>query len=121
MASPSNIVRNGTRVVIPLARGEAYTRQRVSLDGRPYTLDLAWNTRAGSWYISLSDAEEVPVASGLRLVPNWPLLRYHKWDPRCPQGEMFAQDEGSGSDIGFDDIGGDRPRVELVYYAVVIA
>lgn len=116
--SARNIIENGVRSVIPLTR-EPYTRQRVSLDGRVFTLDLAWNMRSGSWYVSLSDAEERPIASGIRLIPNWPLLRFHKWDPRCPQGELVAQDEGSRSDIKFDDIGSNRPRVELVYYSTV--
>jgi len=117
----AEILASGTKLEIPLPRGVPSSIQRLTLDGRAYSLALAWNMRAAGWYLSLSDAEGVPFASGLRLVPNWPLLRYHKWREACPPGELIAQDDGSGAAIGFDDIGGDRPRVILVYYAVELA
>lgn len=120
MLSTTQILTQGTRKEIPLAKETPYTRQRVSLDGRAYLLDLAWNQRVGRWHISLLDAEAVPILSGAKLVPNWPLLRFKKWDTRCPPGELIASDDGSGDDIGFFDIGGDSPRVALVYYAVEI-
>ncbi len=120
MTTTAEILQNGTRLEIPLTKGVPRSIQRLSLDGKAYSLELSWNMRANGWTFSLSDAEGSPIASDLKLVPNWPLLRYLKWDPRCPPGEMIAQDDGSGDDIGFDDIGGESPRVTLVYYAVEV-
>lgn len=114
------ILEFGTRLEIPLPRDVPHSIQRLSLDGRVYSLELAWNMRAEGWYLSLIDAEGEPIASGLRLVPNWPLLRYSKWRDACPPGELVAQDDASGAPIGYDDIGGDNPRVTLVYYAVEV-
>lgn len=116
--STTDIIAAQNRNVIPLAKGLPYTRQRVTLDGRAFLLDLQWNMRSETWAISLADAEGVPVASGISLVPNWTLLRYFKYNPACPPGELVAQDDGSGLPIGFDDIGGSTPRVSLLYYAI---
>jgi hypothetical protein len=110
-------VANGTPLVIPVIAGRAYTRQRMNLDGRVYSLELAWNQYESSWHLSLFDAEDEPLVLGLRIVANWPLLRYYKADPRLPPGEMFAQDlTGDGSPPAFDDFGQGK-RVELTYYA----
>ncbi len=114
------ILANGTRLEIPLGKGVPRSIQRLNLDGRAYSLELSWNMRANRWMLALSDAEGNPITSAVPLVPNWPLLRYLKWDTRCPPGELIAQDDGSGADILFDDIGGDNPRVALVYYAVEV-
>lgn len=112
-----DVIEAGTPLQIPVIEGAAFQRQRIALDGRLYTLGLAWNQWASFWSLSLWDSEESPILLGLRIAVNWPLLRYYKYDPRCPQGEIIAHDlTGDGSDPGFDDFGIGK-RVELTYYA----
>jgi hypothetical protein len=107
----------GTPLSIPVLGGSPYTTQRLNLDGRVYTLALSWNEGQGTWYLALFDAENSPIVQGLRIVANWPLLRYYHFDTRCPPGELYAQDlTGDGSAPGFDDFGIGK-RVELTYYA----
>lgn len=108
---------DGTPSVIPVIPDRAYTSQRINLDGRTYTLKLSWNQGQGSWYLSLYDSEETPLAQSVRLVSNWPLLRYYQSDPRVPPGELVAQDlTGDGSAPGFDELGIGK-RVELTYFS----
>lgn len=116
MAAALQATFDGTPLVVPVPGG-AYSTQRLALDGRVYTIWLAWNQFASSWYLSLFDAEEEQIAVGLRIVSNWPMLRYYGYDPRTPPGEIVAQDlTGDGSPPGFDDFGIGK-RVELIYFA----
>lgn len=117
MATLEEIIRSGTPRQIPIIDGAAHQRQRIALDGQLYTLGLAWNQWASYWSLSLWDSEESPILLGLRVAVNWPLLRYYKFDPRCPPGEIIAHAlTGNGADPGFDDFGIGK-RVVLTYYA----
>jgi hypothetical protein len=92
---------------------ESYVEQ-VELDGVVYEFDVTWNQRDGAWYLSLSDAEGKPIASGLRIVVDFPLLHY-VGHPDKPPGTLMAIDtSGSGVDPGLSELGG---RVQLVYHA----
>lgn len=116
MATVTEKVTNGKPLVIPTT-GDPYSSQRIALDGKSYTLSLAWNQYASSWSLSLFDENEEPIVVGLRVISNWPLLRYYGFDPRMPPGELYAQDvTGDGSPPGLDDFG-EGKRVELTYYA----
>lgn len=106
-------------ISLPTHDGAAYYSQRCRLDGRDYTLRFAWNQREGRWYLTLLDAEDNLLVSGVKIVSNWPLLRYYQYDPDVPPGELMAQDAtGDNSPPGFDEMGIGN-RVELVYFAQV--
>jgi hypothetical protein len=106
-------------VSIPTSEGAAYYSQRVRLDGRDYNLRFAWNEREGRWYLSIFTDEDVPLILGIKIVTNWPLLRYYRSDPRVPPGEIMAMDlTPDGAPPGFDELAIGK-RVELVYFAVV--
>lgn len=77
---------------IPTLEGTAFWRQRTALDGADYFLDFAWNARDGKWFLSVFDADEVPLALSIAMVSNRPLLRRHQWDPRLPPGEIVVFD-----------------------------
>lgn len=116
-AALESLFDTSTPLLVPSGGGVAYGSQRLTLDGRVYTLRLDWNETARGWFFSLLDSEDVPVMLGVRVVANWPLLRWKKWDPRCPPGELAAVDEtGDGSPPGFDDFGLGK-RVQLTYFA----
>lgn len=111
------IVAEGAPLQIPILEGAAYQQQRIALDGAIYTLGFAWNQWASFWTLSLWDSEESPIVLGLRIVCDWPLLRYYRYDRRCPPGEFFAHDlTGNRAPPGLDDFGIGK-RVELTYYA----
>jgi hypothetical protein len=108
---------DGEPRVIPVIEGRAYTSQRMTLDGRDYTLDLKWNDYLECWTFSLSDSELLPIVEGVRITTNRPLFRWYKSDDRMPPGELVAITlTNDVSDPGFDDFGTGK-RVELTYFA----
>lgn len=87
-------------------------KQRVDLDGVEFVLALSWNPRDEHWVLSLALADGTPVASGIRVVANAPLLQFVS-HPQRPLGELKALDtSGAGNDPGLTELGG---RVLLLY------
>jgi hypothetical protein len=90
--------------------------QVVRLDGRDYTLRLVWNQRAERWSLDLLDDDEEPIIQGVALMVAVPLLRWKRFDPRTPPGELIAVDvTNDGSPPGLDELGPGK-RVELTYF-----
>lgn len=86
--------------------------QRVELDGAEFVLTFDWIGRSGSWALSIADAEEEEIVSGIAVRLGWPLLGRFVGS-RLPRGELFAIDTtGSGVEPGLGDLGA---RVALVY------
>ena len=97
---------------IPVQVGVRDQEFQVDLEGRLYTLRLAWNIRAEAWFLSLSDSDGVAILSGKKVVVDWDLLRTLA-DERRPPGRLAAMDlEGLGTAPGLDDLG---ERVVLTY------
>lgn len=90
---------------IPTSPGVPHYRQQTELDSAVYTFDFDWNAREGAWYLSIADIDGVPIRSGLRLVPNWPLLRNLRHTQR-PPGELIVLDQ-RGAGITLDNLGVD--------------
>jgi len=100
--------------IIPTSTREdvsSYT-QRTALDGTEYVIAFDWNDREQHWYMDIADREGVAIATGIKVVCDWPLLR-RCVDGRAPAGAIIAIDQsGSGADPGLTDLGA---RVELLY------
>lgn len=96
-------------------RGSSTTptvRQRVTLDGVVYLLELQWNGREGRWYLHLFDAEGSPIALGMKLIAN-ARIGFRTRDARAPGGLFVVLDRsGSGRNPGIDELGA---RVVLTY------
>lgn len=104
-------------LVIPTIPGRPYYTARTKMDGREYTLRFAWNERAERWSLDILDADEVPLVCSIRLVSNWPLLRYYQWDTRLPPGELMVVDLSlEKTPPGLYELGIGL-RCELTYYA----
>jgi hypothetical protein len=92
--------------------GQSHWTQRTALGGRDYVLTFDWSQRDGHWSLSVADQDEEPIASGLSLVTDWPLLR-GVIDARRPPGELLVVDTlDERQDPGFADLG---DRFLLVY------
>ena len=97
---------------IPLSPGVPFFRQRTQLDGRDYLLSFFWNEREEAWYLQLDDEAGVPIAAGIKLVLDWPLIG-RVADARRPPGSLMAVDpSGNPARPGLQDLG---TRVQLVY------
>jgi hypothetical protein len=98
--------------IIPTPRNSRLYREVVELEGREYVLHLDWSERDESWYLSIYDQDEVPLALGLRLLVGHPLLK-GQTNPKLPPGFMTVVDStGLDVDPGLTDIG---TRAFLVY------
>jgi hypothetical protein len=116
VTSSFDALTKGTALLVPTFAQADYT-QRMTLDGRVFTLHFTWNQREEAWYLALLDEADVEVISGVKIIANWPLLDFSKYDPRLPDGEFIAFDlTGNGSNPGYDDFGIGK-RVELNYYS----
>jgi hypothetical protein len=100
-------------VEIPVALDTPLYTQRVTLDGREYQLRFDFAEREDRWYLSILDVTGNMLASGIKLVGDWPLVRTHL-NPALPQGLLIAADFSplEGAPPGFSDLG---RRVLLVY------
>lgn len=97
---------------VPITSDQVLYQQITTLDGTDYVLTFALNLRDGYWYLDVADQDGVPLASGIKVVVNWDLLR-RCIDPRKPPGLLMAFDTtGQGLDPGSKDFG---TRVQLLY------
>lgn len=97
-------------------RDDPYYQQRTRLEGRDYVLSFAFNEREQRWYLTLADEAESPIATGIKLVANWPLLRPYRYDPRTPLGELTVSDiSGDSSPPTLLELG-EGKRCELLYW-----
>lgn len=69
--------------------GPSWT-QETALDGVTYRLTFRWNAREEYWYLTISDLDDVVLASGLKLVPGAALLRHLADFTKRPPGELIV-------------------------------
>ncbi len=77
--------------------GDAYSIQRTDLEGTEYIFQLDWSTRESCWYMSIYDNTFVSLASGIKLVCNWPLT-YRLPNPLLPPGHFMVTTRTASDD-----------------------
>ena len=86
---------------------------KVALDGTKYKLRILWNSSGGYWALGIRSEAGTSILEGIKVVPNYPLLRqYHR--PNVPPGELMVithDDKLAG--IGRNDFA--DSKVVLVY------
>ena len=92
-------------LVIPVTN-DPWSEVTVSLDGAVYVLTFRWNTRDGSWFMDISDANGDLLKPGIKLVCDWPLTAFRDTDANLPPGMLSVYDM-SGAQIPptLDDLG----------------
>ena len=60
---------------IPFDPSIPHSRQQTEIAGSTYTFEFEILEKSGNWLLHLYDSEEKPLVMGLKLVPDWPLLR----------------------------------------------
>jgi hypothetical protein len=96
-----------------VARTSGSVITKAVLDGVNFAIRLQWNARAGVWQMSIADAEDVAIVSGLTLVPAWDLLGLVT-GTRRPAGQiMLWRSDGSFVHPGLADLG---TTCKLYYY-----
>jgi hypothetical protein len=85
---------------------------RTDLGDVEFLIRLRYLERFDTWLLDLCDKDESPIAEGLPVVLNKPLLSQIV-DPRRPAGElMFVSLGSNASSPNFDDFG----KTFLLYY-----
>lgn len=77
-----------------VARTTGSAVQRTQLDGRDYVITWQWNERLARWTMSIADQDGDPIASGVALVVDFPLLSLVT-DERAPPGTIAVVDRQS--------------------------
>ena len=101
-------------ILIPTSSDVFYT-QITQLDGVDYLLDFRYNDRENSWRFSIALTDNTPLATGIKIVTNYPLLQKYA-DDRLPAGEIFCITSGDDSNPAQNDLGIGK-RCLLVYYS----
>jgi hypothetical protein len=98
-------------VTIPTRTDLGRYRFSVELTDVVFIFALAFNRRDQHWYFSLFDSAGNRIRSGVKVTPNWPLLRQLVQQGR-PDGLLFAIDPQGNLEPGLEDLGG---QVKLTY------
>lgn len=86
--------------------------QQCELQGETYSLRLRWNEREAAWHLDLHTLDGEPIASGVRLVTSFPLLR-RNLHPSRPPGDLYVLDnKGLDAELTLQEFG---TRFTLVY------
>lgn len=86
--------------------------EQVTLEEATYTFKFIWNYRGEFWSMSILDANDVEIVSGIAVRVDIDLLKY-VGSSRKPPGSLVAYDtSGANEDPGLEDLGG---RVILLY------
>jgi len=89
---------------------------RTRLDERDYTFKFNYSTRQSRWYLSIYDVENVLLVAGLKLVANFPLLKYYKFRDGMPQGDLIVMCTTADTAPPTLNELGPGLRCELTYY-----
>jgi hypothetical protein len=94
-------------LVIPVRPSVPFSRRRVTLDGREYSIRLRWSMREEVWYLDLLDVDGESLLLGRPLTANKGLLaQYRQAIAGLPPGEIYALDpRATPADPGLDDLG----------------
>jgi hypothetical protein len=86
--------------------------QKIELGGIFYSIRIRWNTRSESWFLHVFDADDNPLITGKRLVPNYPLTDIHSDRFKGELIVLDKQNDLTDADITYDNLG---TRFLLIY------
>lgn len=95
--------------------GSYWYSRTYTLGEADYSLDFSFNSRMGSWFLDVSDANGSPIVTSIRLIPNRNLLAQFS-DTRLPPGVLFVNDSsGNAIEPGVGELG-EGQRCQLVFF-----
>lgn len=94
-----------TLLKIPLLPETSDQVLNVELGGRPYLLRVIWNERFGYFSLSISEVDNTPILTNVKMVKNYNLTGRYK-NALLPAGDLFfVQEHGKSVRPLYDDIG----------------
>lgn len=88
-----------------------------TIDGQEYIMNIRYNTRDTSWRVSINDANDQPILTGLKCMPNGGLtFRYSRDNNTLFTGDIICYDteRRSTQEINRGNFGTDK-RFQLWY------
>lgn len=99
--------------IVPTSFDPQYT-QITAIDGTDYSLSLFYNTRQATWFLTIGEADGVPIVEGIPLVTGWDLLGAYRYLD-IPKGVLAVIASGSDTSVpGIDELG-EGLRTALYY------
>lgn len=76
------------------------------LDGAEFRIVLQYDQRPDRWFLSVFDADDVPIMVGLKLVPDFAIGFRHRFAEGAADGIFkLIDNEKSGLPCGFEQLG----------------
>jgi len=99
--------------IIPFKQ-PAKWQEQIELDRIIYILEFTWNALNEFWTMNIYNRNEEPLILGIKIVPNFPLLKAYTVFGK-PEGEIICQNIINSPDtISRFDM---SQKFELVYYS----
>lgn len=90
---------------IPIKETAPAFKIRIEISGVQYIFRFIWNNRSQTWVMDLYDANENPLATGINMVVNFPLL-YTRRVEGLPNGVLILFDtKETNQECGRNDLG----------------
>ncbi len=83
---------------------DPYSVQRTTLEGVDYVLSFDYSSRENVWYLTIADSSSNVLATGIKIVTNYPLT-YRLSTVGIPPGRLFCWSKTEDdSPAGLDDL-----------------
>lgn len=81
--------------------------QEIILGTRTLLLTFIWNSRSEAWYLTIEDEDSNNILSGIKLVPNWLLIRQYRAQLPNFRGDLIIKktDEEVEDRISYENLG----------------
>lgn len=98
---------------MPSRQDETHFSYQTELDGKTYGFEFMWNSRAGYWFMSITDKDGNPLLMGRKLVLNWPLTGRFRNNALPPGAFVLFDTSGRDVEPNEKELG---TRCQLVYH-----
>jgi len=88
----------------------------IQLGDELFRLRFSWNARETSWYMNIQNQNEENIFTGIKLIPNYQLLRQYRSYAELPDGDFLLWDLEQNpitGEITFDNFG---RRYQLLFF-----
>lgn len=80
--------------------------QEIILGDRLMIITLVWNSRSEAWYMSIEDSDSGDVVYGIKLLPNWTLIKQYRSSLPNFEGDiiLIASDSNVDQRVTYDNL-----------------
>jgi len=75
-------------IIVPI-KNDPNHQLAITLDNVVFNLRFLYNETKDSWVMDIKDGNNTPIITGLRLVPNFPIIKQYV-SPNLPKGDFVC-------------------------------